>query len=350
VSADAPDLFEQQRINRSRSRWLIGFFVWFFAWLGFSGDFALREATRSGHLVGFEYFFPWLTVAMLAIGIVVVVYGWNTGGRKVLWATGARPLLEAASADEKLLLDVVEEMSIAAGIQRPRVFLLDDDDPNAFATGRDERDACLVVTRGMLRVCSRDELQAVIAHEIGHIKNLDVRLMTLLATLVGAVALMSNGASRVLFNVSVSRDDGNDKKRTGDGDAELGVMAIVFFAVWIVTWLLAPLVTRLIALAVGRDREFLADAMSAQFTRNPGALAMALHKIDAAEEPTASIKGGVAHLCICDPLGRPVNDRRGFFANLLATHPPMEERIAALKEMAYGGAPETVAAPAVAPT
>jgi heat shock protein HtpX len=175
-------------------------------------------------------------------------------------------------------------------------------------------------------------------------------MMTLLATLVGAVALMSNGASRVLFSASVSRDDRNERTRGGDGDPELGGLAILFFAVWIVTWLLAPLVTRLIALAVGRDREFLADAMSAQFTRNPAALATALGKIDAAEEPTVSIKGGVAHLCICDPLGRAVNDRRGFFANLLATHPPMEERIAALKDMAYDGEPAAVASPAVAPT
>jgi heat shock protein HtpX len=96
----------------------------------------------------------------------------------------------------------------------------------------------------------------------------------------------------------------------------------------------------LIALGVSRDREFLADAMSAQFTRNPAALAKALHKIDAADEPTTSFKGGVAHLCICDPLGRPENARRGFLADLLATHPPMEERIACLKAMAYERGPE----------
>ncbi len=329
MSDDAPDLFEQQEINRKRSRRLVILFVWLFAWLGFSGDFVLREATRSGHIAGYEYFFPWLTVIMAVLGILVTVYASLTGPKKILWATGAREVTEAETPDEKQLLDVVEEMAIAAGLPPPRVYLIADDDPNAFATGRDEQTACIVVTEGLLRVCSRDELQAVVAHEMGHVKNLDVRLMTRLAVLVGAVALMSNGVSRLIFGVS---DSGKTGKKEGDG---VGVLFGLWFAIWIVTWLIAPLASRLIALGVSRDREFLADAMSAQFTRNPMALATALDKIDAADAPTTSIKAGAAHLCICDPLGRAVNAKHGFWADLLATHPPMDERIAALKAMAY---------------
>ena len=115
---------------------------------------------------------------------------------------------------------------------------------------------------------------------------------------------------------------------------------LIVAVVWLVSILFAPLITRLIALAVSRKREFLADAMSAQFTRNPGALANALEKIDGAEAPTTSIRGGVAHLCIADPLGRAVNGRSGFFADLFGTHPPVEERVERLREMAYddGGA------------
>lgn len=343
MSTDAPDLFEQQEINRKHSRWLIAFFVWFFGWLGFGGDFMLREATRGGRFGGYHYFFPWLTVVMLFVGIAVALYALHTGASKVLWATRARPLVQASDAAERQLLDVVEEMAIAAGIQPPRVYLLDDDDPNAFAAGRDDGDARLVLTRGMLRVCTRDELQAVVAHEMGHIKNLDVRLMTLLTALIGAVALMSDGVTQIVFGFGLR---GDDREKQGQ-DIFIRGLLMILFPVWILTWLLGPLVTRLITLAVSRDRELLADAMSAQFTRNPMALATALDKIESCEAPTTSIRASVAHLCICDPLGRSVNDRRSFWADLAATHPPMEERIAALKAMAYEGSP---AAPAAAPS
>jgi heat shock protein HtpX len=343
VSADAPDLFEQQEINRKRSRWLIAFFVWFFGWLGFGGDFVLREASRGGRFGGYHYFFPWLTVLMLLVGIAVALYALHTGARKVLWATRARPLLKPGDAAEKQLLDVVEEMAIAAGISRPQVYLVEDDDPNAFAAGRDESDARLVFTRGLLRVCTRDELQGVVGHEMGHIKNLDVRLMTLLTALIGAVALMSDGITQIVFGFGLPRDDGDEKQ--GDGIALRGLL-LILFPVWILTWLLGPLVTRLITLAVSRDRELLADAMSAQFTRNPMALATALDKIEACEAPTTSLKGSVAHLCITDPLGRAANEQHGFWADLVATHPPVADRIEALRAMAYEGTPEAVGTPA----
>jgi heat shock protein HtpX len=343
VSADAPDLFEQQEINRKHSRWLIAFFVWFFGWLGFGGDFVLREVTRDGRFHGYHYFFPWLTVVMLVVGLAVALYALHTGARKVLWATRARPLLTPGDAAEKQLVDVVEEMAIAAGIERPQIYLVEDDDPNAFAAGRDESDARLVFTRGLLRVCTRDELQAVVAHEMGHIKNLDVRLMTLLTALIGAVALMSDGITQIVFGFGLRRDDSDDKQ--GDGIALRGLL-LILFPIWILTWLLGPLVTRLITLAVSRDRELLADAMSAQFTRNPMALATALDKIEACEAPTTSLRGSVAHLCITDPLGRAANERHGFWADLVATHPPVADRIAALREMAYDGTPEAAGTPA----
>jgi heat shock protein HtpX len=230
-------------------------------------------------------------------------------------------------------VNVVEEMAIAAGVPRPRVWLISDPDPNAFATGLDAERAHIAVTQGLLSMCSRDELQAVIAHEVGHIKNLDVRLLTFLAALVGAVALMSDGMGRMLRGGVRFGGFGGGRSR-GKRD-NLGPLVLVLLALWLLSWLLAPLVTRLLALGVSRKREFLADAMSAQFTRNPLALATALEKIEHAHAPTTSIKRGSAHLCIADPLGRKSSLREGKLADIFGTHPPMALRVARLKAMGY---------------
>ena len=234
-------------------------------------------------------------------------------------------MTDPTDAKERQLVNVVEEMTIAAGVPRPRIWIVDDPDPNAFATGTDPLHSHVAVTRGLLDLCTRDELQGVIAHELGHVKNLDVRLMTTLAALVGAVALMHDGASRVFRPGGGSRDEGR----------KAGPLLLVLLVVWIVSWILAPIIAQLLALGVSRKREYLADAMSAQFTRNPLALASALQKIEGAEAPTEHIKRGAAHLCIADPLGRRLTDHEGVFADALATHPPMAKRIAILKGMGY---------------
>jgi heat shock protein HtpX len=211
-----------------------------------------------------------------------------------------------------------------------------DDDPNAFATGHEARDSHVAVTRGLLALCSRDELQAVIGHELGHVKNLDVRLMTTLAALVGAVLLMRDGMGRMMrggrMPIGGGRGGGGGGGRRGKG---AGPLIAVLLALWILSWIVAPLITQLLALAVSRRREYLADAMGAQFTRNPLALASALEKIEKADAPTSAIKRGAAHLCITDPLGRRLTNREGWLADTLATHPPMAMRIARLKGMGY---------------
>ncbi len=347
--SDGGDLFAQQRANRRATAWLMLGFVAFFAWLGFGGDFVLREVTRDAAAGEYHHLFPWFTIGTTVIAVVAIVYAWATGPQSVLWATGARLLEEAQTPEEKQLANVVEEMAIASGLSMPFVYIIPDADPNAFATGWNETSASIAVTEGLLRVCSRDELQAVIGHEIGHIKNLDVRMMTLLAALVGAAALINDGASRILEGVLSERSERSSdasSERSDRNDSKQNPLAIVFVLIWLATVLLAPFITRLMALAVSRKREFLADAMSAQFTRNPGALADALEKIDGAEAPTTSIRGGVAHLCIADPLGRAVNGRPGFFADLLGTHPPVEERVERLREMAYESGAEVAPAPA----
>jgi heat shock protein HtpX len=151
-----------------------------------------------------------------------------------------------------------------------------------------------------------------------------------MAGLAGAVLLLRDGIARVVFRRGVR---GGGGRRSGGNDAN--PLVVLLLAVWLISWLLAPLVTRLLAMGISRKREFLADAMAAQFTRNPMALATALEKIEAAAHPTKSINAGVAHLCIADPTQRKLNSREGGLAELFGTHPPMRLRVARLKAMAF---------------
>ena len=200
----------------------------------------------------------------------------------MLWSTGAREVVEPATPEERQLVNVVEEMAIASGLPRPRVWIVPDDDPNAFATGRDAATASIAVTEGLLRTLIRDELQGVVAHEMAHVQNLDVRLMTLLAGMVGR------------DRADVGRDGADDAGqrdawarggRSGGGGAvarAAGIRsALVVLVLWLLTLVVAPIVSRILAMAVSRKREYLADATGAQFTRNPLALASALEKLEA---------------------------------------------------------------------
>ena len=284
---------------------------------------------------GFGYV-PVGSLMALGIGSVSASVGYFRGDRAVLLATAAKPLDEVeASADEasklkvRQLRNVVDEMSIAAGLPRPAVYVVPDDDPNAFATGRGPGHASIAVTRGLLETLDREELQGVVAHEMSHIRNLDVRLMTVVAALAGAVALLADWARRGMMW------GGGPRRR--DDRRSSGAAGVVFFVVWIVAVLLAPFVGQMLAMMVSRRREYLADATGAELTRNPLGLARALEKLEAFSAPTRAINRGSAHLCIADPLGRQVNLRTGFWSDIFASHPPMAARIAALKAMAFQG-------------
>ncbi len=330
------NLFQQQEANRRRTVLLVIGFVVFFAWLGFGGDYIYYLSTRAAPITAYHHVFPWFGLVLTAIAVGTAWYAYATGPEKVLWSTGAREVVEPTDAKEKQLVNVVEEMAIAAGVPRPHIWIVDDPDPNAFATGTDPLHAHLAVTQGLLDLCSREELQAVVGHELGHVKNLDVRLMTTLAALVGAVALMHDGVTRVLRGGGNWGGGGSGGSSGGGGKkGGAGPLLIVLLVVWIISWILAPIIAQILALAVSRKREYLADAMSAQFTRNPLALASALQKIENADAPTTHIKRGAAHLCIADPLGRRLTGHEGMFADMLATHPPMAKRIAILRGMGY---------------
>ncbi|HEY2153736.1 MAG TPA: M48 family metallopeptidase [Vicinamibacterales bacterium] len=326
------NLYEQQASNRRRT-WLIMFaFIAFLFLLGLGFDLFFLGST-----VGFV---PIGSLIALGVGSISAAFSYFTGDRAVLLATSARPIEELeATADEgerlkiRQLQNVVDEMAIAAGLPRPRVYVVPDPDPNAFATGRGPDHASLAVTRGLLDTLDREELQGVVAHEMSHIRNLDVRVMTIVAALVGAVALLSDWARRGMMWGGGGRRSDDDERGGG------GAASIIFFVVWIVAILLAPIVAQMLAMMVSRKREYLADASGAELTRNPMGLARALEKIESAAAPTEMIKQGSAHLCIADPLGRSMNLKEGSWSDLFASHPPMAARIQALKAMAFQGEP-----------
>jgi heat shock protein HtpX len=323
------NLYEQQISNR-RKTWLIMIaFVVFLLVLGLGFD-AFYVGAAGGSI-------PIGTLAALGVGSASALGSYFNGDRAVLAATSAKPIEDVAagaSDADKLKLrqleNIVDEMAIAAGLPRPRVYVVPDADPNAFATGRGPERSSIAVTRGLLDTLDREELQGVVAHEMSHIRNLDIRVMTVVAALVGAVALLSDWARRGMMWGGGSRRRSSDRESGGSG-----VMAIAFFAIWVVAIVLAPFMAQLLAMMVSRRREYLADASGAELTRNPIGLAHALEKIEDAAAPTEMIKRGSAHLCIADPLGRRMNVKEGFWSDLFASHPPMAARIAALKGMAF---------------
>ena len=345
MSADA-NLFAQQEANRRRSIWLVIGFIAFFAWVGFGGDVAFALLTADAPAGAYHHVVPVIGLFTTLVAGGICWYSWRYGPRQVLWSTGARELVEPATPEERQLVNVVDEMAIASGLPRPRLWIVPDDDPNAFATGRDAETASLAVTEGLLRTLSRDELQGVVAHEMAHIQNLDVRLMTLLAGMVGAIALMSDGMGRMIRGTRYAGGGG----RSGEGSRGKGggnPLALVVLVLWLLTLVVAPIVSRILAMAVSRKREYLADATGAQFTRNPLALASALEKLEAAASPTRAITRGAAHLCIVDPAPGLLSGREGFVADVLASHPPIRQRISRLQGMGYlPGAP---VAPSAAP-
>jgi heat shock protein HtpX len=323
------NLFDQQRSNRRKTWLIMAVFVGFLAVLG--AGFDIMVLGQQGVP------FPFGTLAALGAGGMSAWTGYMHGDRAVLLSSKAIPIENAVAAqdwpDAPLKLrqfeNIVEEMAIAAGLPKPAVYLVADPDPNAFATGRDPGHASIAVTRGLIDMLNREQLQGVVGHEMSHIRNYDIRLMTVVAALVGAIALIADWTAR-----SMRHGFGGGGGRRGKGKGG-NALVLVLFAVWIVVLLIAPFISRLLAMAVSRRREYLADASAAELTRNPVALAEALQRIEFAAEPTKAIKQGSAHLCIADPLGRAVTSKEGYWADLFATHPPMVKRISALREMAY---------------
>ncbi|OGW84597.1 MAG: hypothetical protein A2987_05770 [Omnitrophica bacterium RIFCSPLOWO2_01_FULL_45_10] len=310
------NIYEQIQKNRRATWFIVTIFIALFLFIGLGLDRFYGEGINA----------PVFTTLAVFVAIVSSYSGYRYGDRVILSSTKAREL-NLNDPKEKQWQNVVDEMSIASGISRPKTFIINDSDPNAFATGRDPDHASIAVTRGLLDALNRDELQAVASHEMSHIKNYDIRLMLIIAVLVGSIALLGDWASRSLFY-------GRRRERKSEGG---GAGALIILAIWLITVILSPILSQIMAMFVSRRREYLADASGAELTRNPIALASALEKIESCAEPTRSINQGTAHLCIADPKGSSVNLKEGAVWDLLATHPPIAKRIERLKGMAYTG-------------
>jgi len=259
----------------------------------------------------------WVALPLSVVLIVLYAYGsYRYGDSVVLASMNAKP---AEGREYQHLRDVVEGISIAAGIPPPKVYVMESEEMNAFATGRDPEHAAVAVTTGLLRGLNRLELEGVLAHEISHIRNRDVLFMTLVAVLVGLAAILSHVILRTFWYGGV-RGGRRGRDRRGGG------MEIVVLAVGFALAILAPIITRLVQFAVSRRREYLADASGADLTRYPEGLASALEKIREGNRGKMDVSEAVSHLFFVDPNRSPLD-------SLYATHPPIEERIRRLRAM-----------------
>ena len=318
--------YELQAKNRRNSAILVVVFVLMVGVLGLGVDVFFLGFDPSGQR-GMP--FPVATFGAMIFGALYAMQGWFFGASQVLMSSSARPANPANPA-EKQFLNVVDEMAIAAGILPPKAFVVPDPDPNAFAVGRDPAHASIAVTEGLLASLDREELQGVIGHEMSHVRNLDIRTMTLVTALFGAATMLADVSRRGLYWGGGGRSRSRNSNDSGGG----GGIMLILFVLWILLALLAPLLGQLLVFAVSRSREYLADASSAELTRNPLGLASALRKIAGAHEPTRLINQGSAHLCITDPRGMNVNERESGMADLFGTHPPISKRIQILESMA----------------
>jgi len=296
-------MYEQIAANKRKSFLLVAFFlafVFLLAWV-------FEQLTGMGE--------GGLIFAVL-IAVVVSFVSYYSSDKVVLAISRARP---ATKEEFPFLYNVVEGLSIAAGVPAPKCYVIDDTAPNAFATGRNPKNSVICVTTGLLQKMNRAELEGVIAHEMSHIKNYDIRLQTLAVVMVGVVALLSDWIMRSFWWGGGRRRGGRDKSGAG----------AIFVVVGLLLAVLGPIISQLIRLAISRKREFLADASGAMLTRYPPGLASALRKISTDTEPLEAANKATAHLYIVNPL----KDIKGAVNKLFSTHPPIEERISALEKM-----------------
>jgi heat shock protein HtpX len=297
--------------NKRKSLALIAVFLAFIAVFGYVIGYAWIGDPASA-LFG-------LGLAFVA-GSVSGIVSYYAGDRMVLAASRAR---EVTHHEVPQLFNVVEEMAIASGLPMPKVYIIEDSAPNAFATGRDPEHASVAVTSGLLEKLNRDELQGVIAHEMAHVGNFDIRYAMLVGILVGTTVLISDFFLRGLWF-----GGGRGGRREGDGQAQL-IMIIVA----VVLAVLAPIFARLLQLSISRQREYLADATAVKLTRNPKGLADALQKISGDTEVLEVANRATAHLYIVNPIKKFEKRAKGLFS----THPPIEERIQILRSLEMGG-------------
>lgn len=254
---------------------------------------------------------------MLIVSGLISFFSYYFSDKIVISSSGAK---EVTKKEYRDLFTAVEDMAIASGQPMPKIYVVDDPAPNAFATGRSPKHAAVVATTGLLSILSKSELEGVIGHEMSHVKNYDTRLMSVVAILVGSLVILSDVFMRSLW----FRGRDNDRNSSGSG---------IFMLIAIVAAILAPIAATLIQLAVSRRREFLADADGALLTRYPDGLANALEKIAANPRVLKHASNATAHLYIENPFKADTGHKTSWLVNLFSTHPPIAERVKILREM-----------------
>lgn len=298
------NIYKAISANIWKSYLIIALFI-LFAW---TVAYIFGRATGYGPSIGFGIFI---------FSIIYSFVSYFYSDKIVLATSGAQ---EIEKKDNPELFRIVENLAMGDGIPMPRVYIIDDPSPNAFATGRDPKHAAVAATTGILDRLNKAELEGVIAHELSHVKNYDTRLMAITAVLVGFIALITDLFMRNLFWGGFRNNNDRDNRSEG-----------LFLLIGIVLAIIAPIIASLIQLAISRKRELLADASGALLTRYPEGLARALEKISSDPRPLATASNATAHLYIVNPF-----KEKGFgswVSNLFSTHPPIEERIKILRSM-----------------
>lgn len=286
--------------ERSRNRWRTALLMSVF----------LGLVLLIGYFISYYFQNPVILYGALIFGLLTNVYSYWFSDRQVLSMTNARPASKEEFFD---LYTVTENLSITAGVPMPKLYIIDDPAPNAFATGRNEKHAVVAATTGLLSMLSRSELEGVIAHELSHVRNRDILIMTVAVVLAGFLAIIADMFTHMAMWGGGNRDDSRS--------------AGIFIVLGIVAVILAPIAAQLMQLAISRRREFQADASGALLTRYPEGLASALAKIEGYGQPMQKVSNATAHLFIGDPFGARA---KGWIHRLFATHPPTEARIKAL--------------------
>jgi heat shock protein HtpX len=265
-----------------------------------------------------QYYFgnPLIFPIALVISILMSFSSYWWSDKLALGVSRAKPITKK---DNAYVYNMVENLAITAGLPMPKIYIIDDSAPNAFATGRDPKHAAIALTTGIIDKLKNEELEGVIAHELSHVGNYDTRLMTIVVVLVGLVTLMADFMLRMAF--------------WGGGDRDRGQLGLIVMIIGFALLLLSPLFATLIQLAVSRKREFAADASGALLTRYPDGLASALEKISQDKEPLEVANKATAHLYIANPFKDGKKGGQSWFARLFNTHPPIPERIKALRDM-----------------
>ena len=302
--------------NKRESFFLVLIVLWILLVLGASIGYLL---TRD--LVGVVG----ATTVALLVGGLMALGSYFGGDSLVLAASQARPVDDTTQPQ---LMDIVRELTLAAGIPMPKVYVIPDSAPNAFATGRDPKHASIAVTTGLLEKLDREELQGVIGHELSHVRNYDIRFTLLVGVLVGSIALLADFFLRFTFWGGMGGGRRSSSSSSSGSDSGGGIQVIVFF-VAIVLAILAPIAARLVQLAVSRQREYLADASSVDLTRNPQGLETALMKIAADPDPLEVANRATQHLYVVNPMKK-LSDRG---SALFSTHPPILDRVNRLRAM-----------------